>query len=475
MKKISTLRSVTNDYFKHSKSTKGITLVALIITIIVLLILVGISISLVLGEDGILNHSHKAVKATEDEMMKEEIATAYSAWKMAKISGESIDDSQFIKNEIGNDKVESVTISNGILNVKLINGKEYLYNTVTGKFENIIPWNELDNGTYSRGEGEHKTTIKMGDYVDYDPMREHNGSTTYTSLPEKTGVSYNQEFNAQNYTNANYGWRVLDVENGKIRLIADKCIGPGDGNSSYALQGEKGYLNAIQELNDICSIFGKGKGAQYAKSIDANDVCKITGYNPNSPKFREGEWEEYGTEVTYTYNSESNKIISTRTNAPEGGTSSYDGITSRFHYYDENTNSFKDLTSGSVKLKNSYFSKKYYNFVTQEDMLDSEGIFKTNYEIILGKYKFDANNNYSRSLVEGTDPVYWLASNYIWASDDCTGYGVHGVGKCMLGYGFMFYSDGDENNTTCKVRPVVTLLPNVNLTWNEATNKWNIE
>ena len=457
------------------KKENGITLIALVITIIVLLILAGVSLSLVLGENGILNQSTKAVKTTEETNVKEEIAIAYSAWEIAKNSGEPTNVSQFIKDKIGNDKVESVSIFDGILNVNFINGDEYLYNTLTGKFENINPWTELSNGVYTMGDSEHNITIKMGDYVDYDPMREPNGSTTYTSLPEKTGVSYNQEFNAQNYTNANYGWRVLDVENGKIRLIADKCIGPGDGNSSYALQGEKGFLNAIQELHDICSIFGKGKGAQYAKSMTANDVCKITGYNPNSPKFREGEWEEYGTEVTYTYDSENNKVISTRTNAPEGGTSLYDGITSGFHYYDENTNSFKDLTSGTVKLKNSYYSKKYYNFVTQEDMLDSEGIFKTNYEIILGKYKFDANNNYSRSLVEGTAPVYWLASNFIWASDDCTGYGVHGVGKCMLGYGFMFYSDGYEDNTTCKVRPVVTLLPNINLTWNEVTSKWNIE
>lgn len=39
------------------KQQKGITLVALIITIIVLLILAGVTISLVLGDNGILNHA----------------------------------------------------------------------------------------------------------------------------------------------------------------------------------------------------------------------------------------------------------------------------------------------------------------------------------------------------------------------------------------------------------------------------------
>lgn len=43
------------------KGQKGITLVALIITIIVLLILAGVSISLVIGQNGILNQSKQAV------------------------------------------------------------------------------------------------------------------------------------------------------------------------------------------------------------------------------------------------------------------------------------------------------------------------------------------------------------------------------------------------------------------------------
>ena len=47
------------------KSNKGITLVALVITIIVLLILAGVSISLVVGDNGVLTQSQKASKATD--------------------------------------------------------------------------------------------------------------------------------------------------------------------------------------------------------------------------------------------------------------------------------------------------------------------------------------------------------------------------------------------------------------------------
>ena len=54
------------------KSNKGITLVALVVTIIVLIILAGISISLVLGNDGILGkaksgRNNYAVAANEEQ------------------------------------------------------------------------------------------------------------------------------------------------------------------------------------------------------------------------------------------------------------------------------------------------------------------------------------------------------------------------------------------------------------------------
>lgn len=57
---------------KNLKNQKGITLVALVVTIIVLLILAGVSLSLVAGSDGILSKAGKAVKKNADAAAKEE-------------------------------------------------------------------------------------------------------------------------------------------------------------------------------------------------------------------------------------------------------------------------------------------------------------------------------------------------------------------------------------------------------------------
>ena len=57
---------------KELKKNKGITLIALIITIIVLLILAGVTIATLTGENGILTKATEAGKQTEIEGIREE-------------------------------------------------------------------------------------------------------------------------------------------------------------------------------------------------------------------------------------------------------------------------------------------------------------------------------------------------------------------------------------------------------------------
>lgn len=60
------------------KGNKGITLVALVITIIVLLILAGVSISLVVGDNGIATKASKASKETKIGQFYEAVGIALS-------------------------------------------------------------------------------------------------------------------------------------------------------------------------------------------------------------------------------------------------------------------------------------------------------------------------------------------------------------------------------------------------------------
>ncbi|MBR3152625.1 MAG: hypothetical protein IKF52_03360 [Clostridia bacterium] len=69
------------------RKNKGITLVALVITIIVLLILAGVTLAMVVGDNGIVTRSKEAKLATEEADEKEKIKLAVSASKIDDIIG----------------------------------------------------------------------------------------------------------------------------------------------------------------------------------------------------------------------------------------------------------------------------------------------------------------------------------------------------------------------------------------------------
>ena len=61
-----------NTCLKQTSKEQGITLIALVVTIVVLLILAGITITFVLGENGIIDMAQRAADATNNAMQKEQ-------------------------------------------------------------------------------------------------------------------------------------------------------------------------------------------------------------------------------------------------------------------------------------------------------------------------------------------------------------------------------------------------------------------
>ena len=75
------------------KGNNGVTLVALVITIIVLLILAGVSISLVVGDNGVLNQAVNAADNTNRAAVQTELEMAVTAvvadWTAEKYAGDT--------------------------------------------------------------------------------------------------------------------------------------------------------------------------------------------------------------------------------------------------------------------------------------------------------------------------------------------------------------------------------------------------
>jgi len=75
------------------KKNAGITLIALVITIIVLLILAGLSISMVLGENGVLKNSEEAVQNTKIAEIDEQAEFIAGTAAMEQYQGKSFEES----------------------------------------------------------------------------------------------------------------------------------------------------------------------------------------------------------------------------------------------------------------------------------------------------------------------------------------------------------------------------------------------
>lgn len=68
------------------KNANGITLIALIVTIIVLIILAGVTINLLMGDNGILTRAKGAKEINEQETVREEIIMLLAEYQMSQVT-----------------------------------------------------------------------------------------------------------------------------------------------------------------------------------------------------------------------------------------------------------------------------------------------------------------------------------------------------------------------------------------------------
>ena len=120
------------------KKENGITLVALVISIIILLILATVSISLVIN-NGILDKAKSAVDKYSDGEVEEQIKLAYSEYQNAIWEETEKNRTEFLQEKliiVLNDEKIIVRESKDTISVYLSNGKLYEYNVGTGKIQN---------------------------------------------------------------------------------------------------------------------------------------------------------------------------------------------------------------------------------------------------------------------------------------------------------------------------------------------------
>ena len=423
------------------KKQKGITLIALVVTIVVLLILAGVTISLLLDENGIIAKSKDARNANRAGAIKEEI-TLWKADKFAADNGagshESMDD--FLARLKTRGLISDEDIATIKDTRKLQVGKEII----------VFP---SDAKTLVQAFKDNE--IKVGDYLNYNDYVDE--TKTCTTLTNENG------WGDQKYTaTKNTYWQVLGLDSTgeKLMLISQSPIkkemkqqstgaikskfrlasienavklgtetsgGESSGSTGttetwettpyLVLKGAYGYVNCKTILNNISGIYSTELGE--AKSLTIEEINRLIG----------------GITVDY----ENNAVYS---NADK--TTSIGKTTDSLNYtYQEGDYSPKSYIEKTTETKGESISADCYVYAWAN--LAISDTLKT---ILFSGTTEDAN--FAKS--------YWLASSGVRANSSGAYFGPGVVGGGGVGsvYG-LFYSYGGWGAGGFAVRPVVYL------------------
>ena len=126
------------------RNNKGITLIALVITIIVLLLLAGISISMIAGQDGILTKASTAKQEMNKAELEEKIGLAVAEWELEKGSNSNynvtLEEHLKSKTDIKSDEPLTWISGDNVVNIDSNNNL-----TVNNKSKNLMKNGYLEN------------------------------------------------------------------------------------------------------------------------------------------------------------------------------------------------------------------------------------------------------------------------------------------------------------------------------------------
>ena len=467
---------------------EGITLIALVVTIVVLLILAGTSIQMLAGEDGIITQAKNAKDKTtignEKDLVDLSVVAAQLSSEWGEITETNLEKELTIN--IGERDVDYTLTKTGdnYTVTYTETGNSYIVYS-DGSTKERGPWTQGQkdsDGNISITNG--KITVQVGDYVNnYNPVPEGKTAETVTSYSTENGYG-NQTFSADYDAGA---WRVLGVsEDGKLMIVPENII-KTTSDGYYYLQGQAGYVNAVSELDKISAIFGKGYGAESARSVKVEDINRVTGYNPNNVGVydpdqigsgmkcggvADGETKnlyEYGNEVTYYWKGD-NYPHYKGTNGLEGNLAAKHSTS--FIWFDTNTKAWKTSSKATIdpvateisgmqeitKLKSTFYLY-YLNSLTTSNSAGNG--------LTVGTKAYT-------TIYNGSGQHYWLGSPYIEASWYTVGFWVSHVDGGIVRNSCLFESNGSNGCYGIGVRPAVILKSDIQLT-GSSDEGWTIK
>ena len=378
------------------KREKGITLIALIITIIILIILAGISISALSGS-GLFERAQQAKQESENAQVNEDATLGeYGQW---------------MTNYLGGSSSESETLA---------------------------------------------SKVQPGEYVKYAPDPVATTDTAYTNMNTEL-TTYSGSTSNTVTQETGLKWRVLDVVDGKVRLISEVPT-----TSKVTLSEAKGYNNAVYLLDKTCqTLYSKSGYSEKVQSLKIEDIQDYLKYDYTQYENSDVDTGKYGGTKEYTssgYRYYPKLFAKEKTGWVDGTKGTELDLSEQITpLIDETSTPPIVETSTQAEEKIKITQTYWYKSMAKGDFTKS--IY---YDLFIKKKKEDGTySNYS---------TYWLSSRCVTAGSDAAHFYVRDVYSGCVSTISLYRCNDYPGSDAGALRPVVTLNPNVLVTTGDGTS-----
>ena len=478
------------------------------------MILAGVSINTVLGDDGIIQKAKEAAEATKRASAEEEMNRLVLEYQLAS-NDETLE--SFLQEKVTEGRIDGVT-DNGdgtITITKKVEGKDYtitvkkpvaptpsvkvgairvvsdstgagsslgeastrkgttLYimieSTISGGTTTVspqVPFAVTENGTYKftvtgtvNGTAYTKevsvTVNQFKNSILEDINIKIGDNVNYTY--DTASSSYTLESKYSGYSSnqtiaqtAGLTWKVLNVD--KENDTVD-IISTNPTSSTVYFGNILGYNNGPYYMNEICKAQYSNKTLGVnARSINLLDMEKHLTAAGIAARNAYTNAVKYGTTKTYTSNTKYPSLYANQKGAGPNASSI----------------SQPDITKGNDPYEESK------PIATTEPTTDNTSGTGNPLTVTQTFYYIPINDtNYgTASSVLANSTYFWVASRYVVTYSDGAGFGLRGASTNTNGDD-MFYSDGSTFSISNRLRPVVS-LPSSLLTGEQTNGAWNL-
>ena len=279
--------------------------------------------------------------------------------------------------------------------------------------------------------------IKIGDYVSYTLDQ----ASTDEILEELKKYSGSLNNTTSTLRQEELKWRVLDVKDGKVRLISATPTNQDKTNAQNTIffSGAKGYNNAVYLLDKTCkTLYNNSKLASKVQNLKIEDIQDHLTYDYKQCSNSNVDTGKYGGTKEYITNKNYPDIFAKEKTGWIDGTQ---GTELNLSEQTVPISETKTTAKEKIKVTQTY----WYKSMTSNDFKDS--IY----------YNLFINNG-------GNYQTYWISSRCVNIYSDYANFSIRFIDSGIVGASGSYRSNDEEVYRDYAFRPVITLNSNVQVT-----------